>query len=186
MNELYQFTILIKDDASIQFVKDLNEKNVNDNKCAYQLAREVAKHQTGWNPAVIDGVKQNAVARFIIYPADLFNNYREGYFPNYTPPLYLDKKKGKRRNFTSDFVSTFDKRRFDWNDLFVIMAEFIITKEGKVKDILITKRSGVYEFDREIENTIKVLAKNWIPATINGNPIDDRYSFVIKGVTDPE
>ncbi|MBB5332099.1 TonB family protein [Chryseobacterium koreense] len=185
-NEIYLFTVLVTEDGSLQFIKDLNEKNVNNNKCAYQLAREVAKYQNNWNPAVVDRIKKSAVARFIIYPADLFENYTEGYVPNYTPPIYYDKKTGERRNFSKDFVMKFDKKRFNWYDLFLIMAEFTVTTEGKVKDIVITKSSGVEQFDKEIKNTINILSKTWKPATINGNPIEDRYSFAIKGITEVE
>lgn len=77
-NEIYQFSVLVRPDSTIQFIKDLNAKVVESNKCTHDLAREVAKYQKGWSPALINNIKQSAVARFMIFPDDLFNNYREG------------------------------------------------------------------------------------------------------------
>lgn len=185
-DEIYEFRVVIMDDGSVQYIRDLNQKTVDRNKCAYNLAREAAKYQTNWNPAVVKGIKQVAVASFLIYPAELFANYQEGYVPNYTPPVYLDKKTGVARDFPKDFVLKFNKNRFNWNDIFTIMAEFTVTKDGKIKDVVLTKPSGVEEFDKEIRNTINILSKTWKPATINGNPFEDRYRFTINGITDPE
>lgn len=184
-NEIYLLRLVVLPDSSIQFVKDLNEKYVSNNKCAYNLAREVAKYQKGWNPAKINGVNQAAVASFLIYPDDIFNGYQIGYFPTYTPPIYSSPEKNKN-SFPRDFVIRFNKKRFNWYDHFLIQAEFVVTKEGKVKDIVMLKPSGVYEFDKEVENTIRILAKYWKPATMNGKAIDERYSFSIRGITDPE
>ncbi len=185
-NEIYVLKVVILPDSSIQFVKELNEKIINSNKCAYNLAREVAKYQKNWNPVIIDGTKQTSVANFIIFPDDFFNNYRDGYFPNYTPPKYVDKKTGVERNYEKDFVMKFNKKRFRWNDVFVIQGEFTVTKEGKVKDIFLPRPSGLDEFDKEIKNTINILSKNMRPATINGTPIDDRFSFMVYGSTEVE
>lgn len=183
-NELYQLTLVIMPDASIQFVKDANKKVVSNNQCAYNLARETAKYMTGWNPATINGVPQQAVARFIIYPDDLFNNFHENYYPVYTPPVYNNNR--NRNSFGKDFITKFNKRRFNWYDVFVIQGEFIVTKEGKVKDLVMTRSSGVEQFDKEVQNTVNILSKNFIPATINGKAVDDRFSFTITGITEQE
>ncbi len=185
-NEIYLLTVVILPDSSIQFVKEQNEKILNSNKCAYNLAREVAKYQKNWNPVTKNGIKETSVANFIIYPDDLFNNYQDGYVPNYTPPKYVDKKTGAERSYAKDFVIKFNKKRFRWNDIFVIQGEFTVTKDGKVKDIFLPRPSGLYEFDKEIQNTINILAKNMRPATINGTPVDDRFSFTVYGSTEVE
>ena len=183
-DELYVLTLVVMPDSSVQFVKDVNEKIVDKNKCAYNLARETAKYMKNWSPALVHGLPETAVARFIIYPNDLFNNYREGYYPNYTSPVYNN---GRNNNsFVRDFVYKFNKRRFNWFDVFVIQGEFTVTKEGKVKDFVMTRPSGVYEFDKEVQMTVNILSKHFKPATINGKPVDDRFTFLVKGITDPE
>jgi len=184
-NEFYQFHVLITEDASIKFIKDPNEKYVAENKCAYDLAREVAKYQKGWNPAVVNGVKQNAIATFIIYPDDLFGHYKDGYYPAVTYPVFGDYKENHLEHFRKELISKLDLRRFRWNDIFTVEAEFTITKEGKMEDIVLTKKTGLEEFDRMIFYTYKSIRKKWKPATINGNPIDFRFKYVLRAITDP-
>ena len=78
-----------------------------------------------------------------------------------------------------------DVRRFGWNDLFTVEAEFIITKEGKMKDIILTKKTGLEEFDRMIFYAFKDMRKTWKPATVNGQPIDFRFKYQLTAITDP-
>jgi len=185
-NELYQFSIFITADGNIKFIKDLNEKHVEENKCAYNLARQVAQYQKGWNPAILDGIKQNAVARFIIYPDDLFENFRNGYLPSFTAPVFNSLEKNNLDEFRKELLSKIDVRRFDWNDIFTVEAEFTINKEGKMEKIILTKSSGLYEFDKMIINSYKSIRKKWKPATINGNPVDFRFKHTLRAVTDPQ
>lgn len=183
--ELYQFSVLIKQDSTIQFIKDLNPKVVEANKCAYNLAREVAKYQAGWNPALVNLMPKSAVARFIIYPDDLFSSYQDGYLPNFTAPVYNFYEKDHIKNFRKELVNKLDLKRFSWNDVFTVEAEFTVTKDGKLQDIILTKKTGLEEFDRMIVYTFKEMRKKWKPATINGLPVDFRYRMALVGSTDP-
>ncbi|WP_312767370.1 hypothetical protein [Epilithonimonas sp.] len=163
-NEIYQFSLLIKPDSSIQFIRDLNPKVVESNKCAYDLAREVAnKYQNGWKPASLNGIAQNAVARFIIFPDDFFNNYREGYYPLFSAPVYNNYGKDNIDRFRKELIAKLDLRRFSWNDIFTVETEFTITKDGKLEDIILTKKTGLDEFDRMIVLTFKGMKKNGRP-----------------------
>ena len=183
--EIYQFSVLIKPDSAIQFVRDLNPKVVEANKCAYNLAREVAKYQKGWKPASINGMNQSAVARFIIFPDDFFSNYREGYYPLFNAPVYNNYGKDHLDRFRKELVAMLDLRRFSWNDIFTVETEFTISKEGKLEDMILTKKTGLEEFDRMIILTFKGMKKKWSPATINGQPIEFRYRLTLKAITDP-
>ena len=185
-NEIYQFSVLIRPDSSIQFIKDLNAKVVEPNKCAHDLAREVAKYQKGWNPALVNQIKQSAVARFMIFPDDLFNNYKEGYYPIFTSPVYNNYGKDHIDRFRKELVARFDLRRFSWNDIFTVETEFTITKEGKLEDAILTKKTGVDEFDKMILLTFKGMKKKWTSASINGQPTDFRYRLTLKASTDSE
>ena len=73
-SEFYQFSVLVKTDSTISFIKDSNLDYFSKNKCAAELARTAAKYQSKWNPATVDGIKQPAVATFMIFPDDLFQN----------------------------------------------------------------------------------------------------------------
>ncbi|KFC23483.1 energy transducer TonB [Epilithonimonas lactis] len=185
-NEIYQFSVLIRPDSSIQFIKDLNPKIVESNKCAHDLAREVAKYQKGWNPALVNNINQSAVARFMIFPDDLFSNYREGYVPIFTSPVYNNYGDDHIVRFRKELLARFDLRRFSWNDIFTVETEFTITKEGKLEDAILTKKTGLEEFDRMILLTFKGMKKKWTPASINGQPIDFRYRLTLKAITDSE
>lgn len=183
--EFYQFSILVTPDAKVKFIKDFNEKGIQENKCAYNLARKVAKHQTDWIPATIDGVKQNAIANFVIYPDDIFNRYAAGYLPALTLPVYNNKKEKNMEYFWKELRNNFDLKRFNWNNTFSVDVDFTITKEGKLEDIFLSKPTGLAEFDKMIDYGFKRMKKKWDPATINAMPVDYRIRYTINGVTDP-
>ena len=57
-----------------KIIKDYNSGYIDRNKCKYELAREVAKHQKHWNAGKVDGTQKAAVACFIVFPDDLFDH----------------------------------------------------------------------------------------------------------------
>ena len=184
-SEFYQFSVLVKTDSTISFIKDSNLDYFSKNKCAAELARTAAKYQSKWNPATVDGIKQPAVATFMIFPDDLFQNDKITYSPTMTYPRYGGFEKNHLDYFRKQLLVNVDVRRFGWNDLFTVEAEFIITKEGKMKDIILTKKTGLEEFDRMIFYAFKDMRKTWKPATINGQPIDFRFKYQLTAITDP-
>ena len=183
--ETYEFRVLINEDHSISFIKDYNSGYIDRNKCAYELAREVAKHQTNWNAAKVDGFPKAAVASFIVFPDDLFDRYQEGYVPQITYPTYGNYEGGGAKEFRNGITNRIDTRRFDWNDRFNVIVEFIITKDSKIENILMIKSSSHEELDKQIVFGIKSTKKLWKPATINGQPVDYRYRLQLNAVTDP-
>ena len=185
-SEFYQLNLLINADQSISFIKDHNEKNIAKNKCAYELAREVSKHQSKWNSATVDGIPKPAVATFYIYPDDLFERYHTGYYPAITFPSYGNYENHGIEEFRKGIINRIDVRGFDWNDRFNVIVEFIITKDAKIENIMMLKSSSNIEFDKRIANGILSTKKRWKPATINGNPVDYRYRLTLNAITDPE
>ncbi len=183
--EFYQFSILINPDNSVNFIKDHNAKNIAKNKCAYNLAREVAQSQKNWNPATVGGVKQAAVATFMIYPADLFDSYREGYTPAMTFPAYGKYKNNGMEEFRKGIVNRIDTRGFSWDDRFDVIVDFVITKNSEIEDIIIIKSSSSEVLDKRIVYGIQSTKKKWTPAMINGKSIDYKYRLILHAVTDP-
>lgn len=183
-SEFYQLNLLINADQSISFIKDHNEKNIAKNKCAYDLAREVAKYQNNWKAATVDGITKPAVATFYIFPDDLFERYHDGYFPAITFPAYGNYENGGIKEFKKGIINRIDVSGFDWNDRFNVMVEFIITKEAKIENIVMIKSSSNIEFDKRIANGILSTKKKWKPATVNGNPVDYKYRLTLNAVTD--
>lgn len=184
-SEFYQFSVLVNTDATISFIRDPNQDYFSKNKCAAELARTVATYQTKWNPATVDGIKQPAVATFMIFPDDFFQNNKVDFSPSITYPRYRDFGSDHLEYFRKQLIANIDVRRFRWNDIFTVEAEFIITREGKMKDIILTKKTGLEEFDRMIFYAFKDMKKTWKPATINGIPIDFRFKYQLTAITDP-
>lgn len=185
-DEFYQLKLLINADQSVSFIKDFSTENIAKNKCAYNLAREVAQSQKNWNAAKVDGVAQSAIATFLIYPDDLFENYKEGYYPNFTFPVYGNYKGNGVPEFRKGIVNRIDTRRFDWNDKFSVIVDFIITKDSKIENFVVIKSSSMAELDNQIVFGIKSTKKQWKAATINGKPIDYRYRLTLNAITDQE
>ena len=184
-SEFYQLKLLINADKTVSFIKDHNAQNIENNKCAYDLAREVAQSQKAWNAATVDGFPKAAVASFLIFPDDLFQNYKKGYTPSFKLPIYGNYKGNGWEEFRKGIVNRIDLRRFDWNDRFDVIFEFIITKDSKLENIVMIKSSSMVEFDKQIIFGIKSTAKRWKAATVNGIPVDYKYRLKLNAVTDP-
>lgn len=185
-SEFYQFSVLINADASINFIKDQHADYLSANKCAADLAREVAKHMTKWNPATLNGVKQAAVARFNIFPAQLFEDEHSDYTPSVTGPVYNNAGDNHMEHFRKQLKANLNLKRFSWEDRFTVEAEFIITKEGKLEDIVLTKKTGLEEFDRMVFYAYRAMKKKWVPATVNSKPVDYRYKYQLTALTELE
>lgn len=183
--EFYQLKLLINEDKSVSFIKDHNTQNIENNKCAYNLAREAAQYLKGWNAATVDGFPKAAVANFLIFPDDLFGNYQENYTPNFKMPIYGNYKGNGQEEFRKGIVNRIDLRRFDWNDKFDVIFEFIITKDNKLENIVMIKSSSMVEFDKQVVFGIKSTAKRWKAATVNGIPVDCKYLLRLNAITDP-
>ena len=184
-DEFYQLKLLINADKSVSFIKDHNTQNIENNKCDYNLAREAAQYLKGWNAATGDGFPQAAVASFLIFPDDLFENYQENYSPNFRMPIYGNYKGNGQEEFRKGIVNRIDLRRFDWNDKFDVIFEFIITKDNKLENIVMIKSSSMVEFDKQVVFGIKSTAKRWKAATVNGIPVDCKYLLRLNAITDP-
>ena len=80
-NEFFNLTLIITPEKSIKYVKEPNEVRINENKCTFELAREVVKYMKKWNPAYVQGKNVQALTSFLIIPDQLFQNFKEGYDP---------------------------------------------------------------------------------------------------------
>lgn len=174
-DEVYYIRVLIKEDASIKYVKDDTNKELAENsKCAYNLGYQVVKHMNKWNPAMIDGVKKQAVAGFLIKPNDLFGNDEENYAPKEEPALFENRSDGISR-FRNEVVKKINLNGFQWKEGFKLVMMFVVDTDGTIADIKFEQSSGVPEFDERIVRGIKSIKKKWKPATIGGIPVKYRF-----------
>jgi len=66
----------------------------------------------------------------------------------------------------------------DFKKDIVVLASFVVSKKGKIKDITIA-RSGGKAFDDEVIRIIKLMPE-WIPATLQGKAIAVKYNLPIR------
>lgn len=174
-DELYNFKVLIMPDSSIKFVKDADEKDVAENQCAYNLARDVAKFQTGWKSAIINGQRTASIAEFLIYPDDLFEKYQSGYDSSsvYTLPMYS----GGINKFREQVSKSIDLSKFNWNGKFRVVTRFIVETDGSISDITLEESSGLREFDEMVIKSIKKIKGQWTPGKIHSRPVRSHMKF---------
>lgn len=173
--EFYIAPILIKSSDSIEI---LNHKSSLENKCSFELTKEVVKYMTNWMPAKIDGKETPAVALVNIYPDDLFENYQEGY-------TFFNKDYEMSNfdivEFRNKIVSkiNLDGFSFKGSGKLTIVTRFIINTEGKLDNLTIEKSSGSQRFDEMVMDAIKKTQKNklWKPSKTHGMLMNTYFSF---------
>lgn len=175
IDELYNFKVLINPDSTIKYVKETDEKDLQENKCAHDLAREVAKYQTGWNPAIVNGEKRAAIANFLIYPDDLFENFKEGY--NGSDTFVLPNYEGGINEFRKKVSNSINLSRFDWKGKFRIVTRFVVERDGTLSNITLEESSGLKEFDEMIIKTISKIRNKWTPAKLHDKPVRSHMKF---------
>ncbi|WP_072997461.1 energy transducer TonB [Epilithonimonas mollis] len=173
--EFYHAPVLIKSFDSVEL---LENKSAQENKCSFELTKEVLKYMDNWMPAKIDGIETPAVAVINIYPDDLFDNYKEGY--NFFNKDYessdfdIDEFRKKIANQIS-----LDNFNFKGSGKLTIVTSFIVNTEGRLEKLRIEKSSGSQRFDEMVMDAIKRTQKNktWKPAKTHGMLINTNFSF---------
>ncbi|MFC4685948.1 energy transducer TonB [Epilithonimonas pallida] len=87
-------------------------------------------------------------------------------------------------HFWKELRNNLELKRFNWNNIFTVDTEFTITKEGRLEEPLLTKPTGLAEFDRMVIYGLKRMKKKWESAKVNGLPVNYRVKFTFSGVTD--
>lgn len=173
-NEISTLKLVVYEDATIKYVKsDMSPEVMANNKCAFDLGREVVKYMDKWNPAVYEGVKKPALKEFTIYPDALFDKYKEGYIPADFEKMATFP--GGMNAFRQEIVKNVDLDGFTWKVPFKLVVKFVVNKEGKLEDIELVESSGLPMFDERVLNGFKKVKKKWKPATIHKLPV--RYRF---------
>lgn len=173
-NENINFTIVIYPDRKIKYVKN-EDSNWEENKCAFDLSKEVAKYLTGWNPAVVDGKKVAAVTSFWIIPRDLFQELKENYNP--VNEMEIANYEGGIDKFRKKVFQSMDLKRFTLNGKFKLLVTFVIEQDGKMSNIKLVESTGSKDFDDMVISGNASIKNKWIPASISGLPIRSRFKL---------
>ena len=158
----YKVKVLVKQDASIAFVANLDSVYVNKNKCAYDLSKKVLVHLKNWKPAENRKKKLNAIYEFDFIPSDLFDDYVESYIG-----IKLDKKTPQFPGGINEFRKKVSERvgfpSFRTKGSLKIIVFFVINKEGFMENIVVKSTPFNPEFEKKVKDVFLNLNETkWI------------------------
>ena len=172
--------VLIKPDKSIEV---LENNSSQENKCSFEIAKDVMKRMDKWIPAKINGEEKPTIARVLIYMDDLFEKYDN----TYNIGKIITKSDFDMVKFRDDVVKRVDLSNFviKGNEPLKIKTTFVINEQGELDELEMVESSGLKEFDEMILYAIKQTLKKrkWEPAKVHDIPIKSRFNlpFSIKG-----
>jgi len=165
-NEHPYISFLIKSESSVE-VLDLETKKLQENKCSFELTKEVVKHMNKWIPAKIDGKESPAIKTYFICPDDLFSNYKPGY-------IDAENTDFDKEIFRKEVAKEIDLSRIKLNEKLTVYIKFRINTQGKIDEIKIEKSSDSQIFDdmiiKAIENASRKL--QWKSGMFLGKPVN--------------
>ena len=176
--EFFTAFVLIKPD---NFIEVFDSKTAENNKCSFEIAKEVMKMMDRWIPAKIDGKEQPTVARIMFYMDDLFENYKEGYTVGKTinNAFYGENSLDGTKSFRQEVLRRIDTSNFYFKGKGILRVEttFQINEKGELEDLAIVKSSGLKEFDEMLLDSIrKTIKKNsWTPAKLHNISIKSNF-----------
>lgn len=167
--------MLIKTDNTAEILENMNS---SENKCSFDLAKNVFEYMDKWIPARIAGQSQATIARIPIYVDDLFDNYKSGY----NVSDFIKKSDFDVSKFRDDVVKRIDLSNFKITQgkaPLKVLTSFSINETGQLDEVKIIKSSGLKEFDEMILEAIKntVKKKKWKPAAVHDIPIRSRFNL---------
>jgi hypothetical protein len=175
-SEHYDIPILVKEDATINFVKEENEAGIAENKCAYEMIRKALPYLNHWTPATVDGKKVNTITEIEFYPDDLFTNYSESYS---SPDDNLIKPEfpGGMDKFRQKVMQYVEVKHLEMSEKIIMI--FTIDKEGNLVEPSIAgyQDSGL---GKSALVGLKQIKTKWKPATKNGVPMSYRFRIPIS------
>lgn len=106
-------------------VLDLGKVKLQENKCSFELAKEVVKYMDRWIPAKIDDKETPAVKTFFICPDDLFSNFKLGY-------IDAENTDFDKETFRKEVAKGVDLSRIKLNGKLTVYTKFRINTKGKL------------------------------------------------------
>lgn len=176
--EIYQPRIIVTKDAFVKLVQDGDTENIKNNKCAYDLAKEVVKNLKHWKPAEVKGRKIGALTEFIFYPKDVMSNYRENYKADtfITHAQYPDGNKVFSKDFHDNFMVLFEDYHINGD----VNLEFYIDGNGHIVNPRIYPEIFDIKFNIDFLRTLSRLKKTWKPALYSNIPIKERIGMPLN------
>lgn len=157
----YKVKLIVKQDASILFVKNSDSVYIHKNKCAYELSKQVLKYLTNWKAAEHKTGKLNAMYEFDFFPSDLFENYEENYIG-----IHIDKSipqfPGGIEEFRKQFQKNFNTSDINFKGTIKSEIFFSIGLDGSLTNIIVKTNPYNSKFEKNILEAIKRIKGKWI------------------------
>ena len=164
-------------------VKDVRVLRSSGNELLDNEAIRVISMSPDWTPGKVDG---KAVNVSYVFPV-VFKLNGEGavnaenveepvpYALVEEKPVFMD---GDANSFTRWVFteSKYPEEAFKNKIMGRVTLQFVISKEGKVKDVQIAKSSGSQLLDDEALRVVR-LSPDWAPGKMKGEPVDVKYLF---------
>ena len=168
--ELYELKLVVYEDASVKLVKEQNAEKLANNKCTYEIIKKVLPEMTGWNPAIYQDKKMPAVADYLIYLDDLFENFPAAYAASHY--IKLPEFPGGLQKFRNKFTGAIRIPKLDHTDgEFTLRIAFEVNDKGKMQNVRLLEKTGYDRFDESIIKGIQYMKYQWQPASFHGIPI---------------
>lgn len=178
-NEFVLITLKIDENGRPFLIKrKSNEKNIEKNKCAFEMAGKALGSLKNWQAAEVKGKKVTAYYQFLFIPNDFFENFEAGYVSanSFSQPQFPGGK-----NAFDEKLSKYLRGYLDWSTInsdIKVSINFDIDTKGKLSNVEVQSKIPNSEYLHEdIKFSVMQLKEKWIPAKIKENPIVFKYKF---------
>ena len=163
--EQYFVQILVNEDSSINYVKDMDSLNINKNKCAFDFSRKIFPHLKRWIPAKENGKYVSAITLVQINPFYLYHSKDDPKKNEMKNPTYKKGMNAFMEESRKIFEQTIRRNEDRKGDI-----TFTVNEKGEMENIII---SGDFsENDKKnIINSFSRIKGQWNPATFNNIPV---------------
>lgn len=165
-------------------VKDVEVMKSSGNELLDNEAVRVVSLSPKWEPAKVKGEAVN-ISYTIPVLFDLRENPKDTDAVSYDAVDEKPTFQGKGNNEGNNEFTKWMFSQLEYPDEAIknkimgrTLLEFIITKEGKVKNVTVLKSAGNELLDNEAVRVIS-LSPDWEPGKINGTPVNVRYTFPV-------
>lgn len=155
-----------------------NEKNIEKNICAFELAGKALGSLKNWQSAEVKGKKVAAYYEFLFIPSDFFENFETGYVS--TNSFSRPQFPGGQKAFDEKLKINL-RGYLDWSTInsdIKVTIIFDIDTKGKLSNVKVQSKIPNSEYLHEdIKFSVMQLKDKWIPAKVKGNPIVYEYKY---------
>jgi len=158
----YRVKLIVKQDASILFVKNPDSVYINKNKCAYELSKNILKYLKNWKAAEHKTGKLNAMYEFDFFPIDLFEEYEENYIG-----IHIDKNIPQFPGGLFEYGNQFKKKfeypsNIDFKGIIKCEVYFRIDRNGKSTNFIVKSLPYNSIVEQNILKAVQSIKTKWI------------------------